>query len=39
MALEAEIWAFRDRVLDDLDSAHDYYSDTKIGQARLPFIR
>ncbi len=31
MALEAEIRALRDRVLADLDSAHDYYSDTKIA--------
>ena len=31
MALEAEIRALRDPVLADLDSAHDYDSDTKIA--------
>ena len=31
MALSDEIRALRDRALADLDSAHDYYSDTKIA--------
>jgi len=31
MTLEDEIRAVRDRVLADLDSAHDYYTDTKIA--------
>ena len=31
MDLAEEIQAFRDRVLAELDSAHDYYTDTKIA--------
>ena len=31
MALPDDIQALRDRVLADLDAAHDYYADTKIG--------
>jgi len=31
MALAKEIQALRDRVLAELDSAHDYYTDTKIA--------
>lgn len=31
MALAEEIQALRDRVLAELDSAHDYYTDTKIA--------
>jgi hypothetical protein len=29
MALAEDLGALRDRVLADLDSAHDYYTDTK----------
>jgi hypothetical protein len=31
MALAVDITALRDRVLTDLNAAHDYYSDTKIA--------